>query len=141
MSRIWLQSTVVLWHRPWGGHTTAAQPPRVWSSQSDCVAHTHTHHTHTHTHTHTQHTPHTHTHTHTHTIHRTTRNKQYTEQHKKFGRVWAVPRLCWFYPGICLTTEENAWKNLGQGSRRVPDGTMKIHKHTIRTHRLKNKNT
>jgi hypothetical protein len=20
----------------------------------------------------------------------------------------AVPRLCWFYPGICLTTEEKA---------------------------------
>jgi hypothetical protein len=23
----------------------------------------------------------------------------------------AVPRLCEFYPGICLTTEEKAWKN------------------------------
>ena len=34
----------------------------------------------------------------------------------------AVPRLCEFYPGICLTTEEKARKNLSQGSRRVTDG-------------------
>ena len=37
----------------------------------------------------------------------------------------AVPRLCKLYPGICLTTEEKAWKNLSQGSQRVPDGTIK----------------
>jgi len=30
-----------------------------------------------------------------------------------------VPCLCEFNPGICLTTEEKAWKNLSQGSRRV----------------------
>jgi len=36
---------------------------------------------------------------------------QYTEQHN-FGRVRAVPRLCEFYPGICLTTGEKARKNL-----------------------------
>jgi hypothetical protein len=30
--------------------------------------------------------------------------------------MWAVPRLCGFYPGICLTTEEKARKNLSQGS-------------------------
>ena len=59
-------------------------------------------------------------------------HKQYIEQHKNFGRVRAVPRLCELYPGICLTTEEKARKkkNLSQGSRRVPAGTMKIHKHT-----------
>jgi hypothetical protein len=68
----------------------------------------------------------------TQTIHRTTQNKQYIEQHKNFGRVWAVPRLCGLYPGICLTTDEKARKNLSQGSRRVPAGTMKIHKHTIK---------
>jgi hypothetical protein len=68
-------------------------------------------------------------------MHRTTQNKQYIEQHKNFGRVWAVPHLCGFYPGIWLTTEEKARKNLSQGSRRVPAGTMKIHKHTIRIHR------
>ena len=39
--------------------------------------------------------------------------------------VRAVPRLCKLYPGICLTTEEKARKNLSQGSRRMPDGTMK----------------
>ena len=41
------------------------------------------------------------------------------------GRVRAVPRLFELYPGICLTTEEKARKNLSQGSRRVPVGTMK----------------
>ena len=29
-----------------------------------------------------------------------------------------MPRLCEVYPGTCLTTEENARKNLSQGSRR-----------------------
>jgi len=36
----------------------------------------------------------------------------------------AVPRLCELYPDICLTIEEKARKNLIQGSRRVPVGTM-----------------
>ena len=40
------------------------------------------------------------------TIHRTTQNKQYVVQHKHFGRMRSVPRLCGLYPGICLTTEE-----------------------------------
>jgi len=69
------------------------------------------------------------THFYTHTIHRTTQ-KEYTEQRKNLGRVRAVPRLCGFYPGICLTTEEKARKTLSQGSRRVPADTMKMHKHT-----------
>jgi hypothetical protein len=47
-------------------------------------------------------------HIYTQTIHRTTRNKQYIEQHNTFGRVRAVPRLGLLYPGICLTTEEKA---------------------------------
>jgi hypothetical protein len=45
-------------------------------------------------------------------------HEQYTEQHKTkhrttqkyLGRVQAVPHLCGFYPGICLTTEEKARK-------------------------------
>jgi len=47
-------------------------------------------------------------HIYTKTIHRTTQNKQHTEQHKNFGRVRAVPHLCEFYPGIFLTTEEKS---------------------------------
>ena len=31
----------------------------------------------------------------------------------------AVPRLCEFYPGICLTTEEKARKNLSQGKKNL----------------------
>ena len=52
--------------------------------------------------------------TYTQKIHRMTQNKQHTEQHKNFGKVRAVPRLCGLYPGICLTTEEKARKNLIQ---------------------------
>ena len=26
-----------------------------------------------------------------------------------------MPRLCEFYPGICLTTDGKGWKNLSQG--------------------------
>jgi len=66
------------------------------------------------------------------TIYRTT---------QQFGRVRAVPHFCGFYPGICLTTEEKARKNLSQGRRRVSAGTTKIHKRTIRVHRHNNKNT
>ena len=40
------------------------------------------------------------------------------------GRVRAVPHLFEFYPGICFTTEGKAWKNLSQGSQRVPVGMM-----------------
>jgi len=48
------------------------------------------------------------------TVHRYTQTVHTTTQ--KLGRVWAVPPLCGFYPGICLTTEEKARKNLSQGS-------------------------
>jgi hypothetical protein len=58
-------------------------------------------------------------HIYTQTIHRTTQNKQYIEQHKNFGRVRAVPRLCELCPGICLTPEEKARKNLSQCSVHV----------------------
>ena len=47
-------------------------------------------------------------HIYTQTIHRTT---------QQFGRVRAVSHLGELYPGICLTTEEKARKNLSQGSR------------------------
>jgi len=56
-------------------------------------------------------------HIYTQTIHSTT---QITiEQHKKNGRVRAVPRLYEIYPGICLTTEEKARKNLSQGKKNL----------------------
>ena len=35
-----------------------------------------------------------------------------------------MPRLCEVYPGVCPPTEEKARKNLSQGSRRMPVGTM-----------------
>jgi hypothetical protein len=54
-------------------------------------------------------------HIYTQTVHRTTQNRQYIEQHKKFGRVRAVPNLCGFYPGIYFTTEEKARKKPQSG--------------------------
>jgi len=60
-------------------------------------------------------------HSYTQTIHRMTQIKQYIEQHKNFGRVWGVPHLCGFYPGICLKTEEKAQENLSQGSQKDED--------------------
>jgi hypothetical protein len=49
---------------------------------------------------------------------------QYIEQQITLGKVRVMPHLCELYPGICLTTEEKARKNLSQGSRRVPVGVM-----------------
>ena len=54
-----------------------------------------------------------------------------------------MPRLCDAYPGICLTTEEKARKNLSQGSLRMPVGKeyteQSIHVNkTIRIHNLQN---
>jgi hypothetical protein len=54
------------------------------------------------------------------------------------GRVRAVPRLCELYPGICLTTEVKARKNLSQGSRRVPVGTMETEYTEQNIHNNKN---
>jgi len=77
-------------------------------------------------------------HIYTKTIHRTTQNKQYIEQHKPFGRGHAVSRLGELYPGICLSTEEKARKNLSQGSR-----TIELHRPTTKIHKLTvlNRNT
>ena len=59
------------------------------------------------THLHTNNTVQYSTHLHTNSTQNDTIN---------FGRVWAVHRLCEVYPGICLTTEGKARKNLSQGS-------------------------
>jgi hypothetical protein len=49
-----------------------------------------------------------------------------------------VPRLCELYPGICLTAEEKARKNLSQVSRSVPVGTMKTEYTEQKVHNNKN---
>ena len=48
-----------------------------------------------------------------------TNNKQNNTNTTYCGRVRAVPRLCEFYSGICLTTEEKARKNLSQGKKNL----------------------
>jgi len=71
-------------------------------------------------------------------IHRTTQKMHRTTQkiHRTtqiLGRVRAVLRLCGFYPGICLTTEEKA--------RKKTSVRVAIRKNTIRIHSHNNKNT
>jgi hypothetical protein len=71
-------------------------------------------------------------HIYTQTIQRTT---QITEQHKyklmKNEKVWAVPRLCEFYPGICFTTEEKARKNLSQGKKNFSQVKKNLSQSTV----------
>ena len=43
----------------------------------------------------------------------------------------AVPRLCEFYPGICLTTEEKAWKNLSQGKKNLSQVKKNLSQSTV----------
>ena len=48
-----------------------------------------------------------------------TQNDTETNNTSNNTTIWksgAVPRLCGFYPGICLKTEKKAWKTLSQGS-------------------------
>jgi hypothetical protein len=40
--------------------------------------------------------------------------------------VRAVPRLCEFYPGICLTTEETARINISQGKKNLSQGKKNL---------------
>jgi hypothetical protein len=64
------------------------------------------------------------------------------EQHKNIGSlVRAVPHFAGFTLEFALQLRKKHGKNLSQGSRRVPAGTMKIHKRTIKIHRHNNKNT
>jgi hypothetical protein len=56
-------------------------------------------------------------HIYTQTIHRTTQNKEYTEQQTNFLNSAGHAPSFQLYPGICLTTEEKARKNLSQGRK------------------------
>ena len=75
------------------------------------------------------------------TVHTYTQTRRRTTQLKSnyLGRVRAVPRICELYTGIWLTAEEKARKNLSQGSRRLPVGTMKTE--YTEQNILNNKNT
>ena len=43
----------------------------------------------------------------------------------------AVPRICEFYPGICLTTEEKARKNLRQGKKNLSQVKKNLSQSTV----------
>jgi hypothetical protein len=45
--------------------------------------------------------------------------------------VRALPRLCEFYPGICLTTEEKARKNLSQGKKNLSQIRKNLNQSTV----------
>jgi hypothetical protein len=49
-----------------------------------------------------------------------------------------MPLVCKLHSGICQTTEEKARKNLSQGSRRVPVGTLKTEHTEHNVHNYKN---
>jgi len=42
-----------------------------------------------------------------------------------------VPRLCKFYPGVCLTTEEKARKNLSQGKKNLSQVKKNLNQGTV----------
>jgi hypothetical protein len=42
-----------------------------------------------------------------------------------------VPRLCEFYPDICLTTEEKARKNLSQGKKNLSQVEKNLSQSTV----------
>jgi hypothetical protein len=42
-----------------------------------------------------------------------------------------VPRLCEFYPGICLTAEEKARKNLSQGKKNLSQVKKNLGQNTV----------
>ena len=80
-------------------------------------------------------------HIYTQTMHRTTQNKQYIAQHKNLCKsAGRAPSLRVIHLHLPYNWGKST-ENLSQSSRRVPVGTMKIHKHTIRIHKNDNKNT
>ena len=85
----------------------------------------------------------------------TIRHKQYTEQHNQqlwlegflgfelrvvilIGKCGSCPVFASYTLAFALTAEEKAWKNLSQGSRRVPVGKMKIEYTEQNIHNNKN---
>jgi hypothetical protein len=61
---------------------------------------------------------------------------QYTEY--RICEVQAVPRFCELYPGICLTTEEKARKNLSYGSTIQEQWTYSTQNKTVTQQRTQN---
>ena len=84
------------------------------------------------------------THLHANNTYNNTNNNGTTQNNNKCGRVRAVSRLCEFYPGICLATEEKARKKLIQGKKTLNQSTVYIlpkHPHitkSTQTHTLQN---
>jgi hypothetical protein len=74
------------------------------------------------------------------TTQRTTQNKQYIEQHKNLEDCWPCSIFVGYTLAFALQMRKKTWKNLSQGSQRVPDGTMKIHKRTIGINRHNDEN-
>jgi hypothetical protein len=75
----------------------------------------------------------------TQTIHRTTQITNEQHKYNKCGRVRAVPRLCEIYPGICLTIEEKARKNLSQDKKtsvRLRKTSVRVRKTSVRLRKI-----
>jgi len=69
------------------------------------------------------------THLHTNNTQNNTNNNRTTQITNNVEECGLCPRLCEFYPGICLTTEEKAWKNLSQGKRKT---SVRVRKTSVR---------
>jgi hypothetical protein len=70
------------------------------------------------------------THLHTNNTENNTNNNR-TTQITTNVKVRAVPRLCEFYPGICLTTEEKARKTLNQGKKYLSQVKKNLSQSTV----------
>jgi hypothetical protein len=60
-----------------------------------------------------------------------TNNTQNNTNNKYCGRVRAVPRICEFYPDICLSTEEKARKHLSQGKKHLSQFNKNVSQCTV----------
>jgi len=84
------------------------------------------------------------THLHTNNTQNNTNNNRTTQITNNVEECGPCPLLCEFYPGICLTTEEKARKNLSQCKRNLSRCTVYIlpkHPHIkkpTQTHTLQN---
>ena len=71
------------------------------------------------------------THLHTNNTQNNTNNNRTTQITNNVVRVRAVPRLCVFYPGICLTTGEKARKYLSQGKTNLSQVNKNLSQCTV----------
>ena len=71
------------------------------------------------------------THLHTNNTWNNTNNNRTTQIQTNVKECGPCPSLCEFYPGICLTTEEKARKNLSQGKKNLSQVKKNLSQSTV----------